>query len=62
MTTKVGSLIISRCLLQASNSVLDAEEDDEDDMEDEDMMYQPGYEGVSLHHRPSIYRFVTIPR
>lgn len=26
----------------------DAEDDDEDDMEDEDMMYQPGYEGLFL--------------
>lgn len=29
---------------------LEAEEDDEEDMEEEDVIYQPGYEGLHLYH------------
>ena len=37
------------------NYNLEAEEDDEEDMEEEDVMYQPGYDGMYIYHRPNAF-------
>lgn len=34
---------------------IEAEEDDEEDMEEEDVIYQPGYEGLYMYHSQTVF-------